>query len=50
MDALYRSIHSILGELIPGREISFIALIEPASGEISFPYYVDQVGLSRQLE
>ena len=41
MDALYRSIHSILGELIPAENF-FIALIEPATGEISFPYYVDQ--------
>jgi diguanylate cyclase (GGDEF)-like protein/PAS domain S-box-containing protein len=41
IDALYRSIHSILGELIPAENF-FIALIEPASGEISFPYYIDQ--------
>jgi diguanylate cyclase (GGDEF)-like protein/PAS domain S-box-containing protein len=41
MDALYRSIHAILGELIPAENF-FIALIEPTSGEISFPYYVDQ--------
>ncbi len=41
MDALYRSIHAILGELIPAENF-FIALIEQSSGEISFPYYVDQ--------
>jgi diguanylate cyclase (GGDEF)-like protein/PAS domain S-box-containing protein len=41
MDALYRSIHSILGELIPAENF-FIALIDSASGEIGFPYYVDQ--------
>ena len=41
MDALFGSIHSILGELIPAENF-FIALIEPESGEISFPYYVDQ--------
>jgi diguanylate cyclase (GGDEF)-like protein len=41
MDALYRSIHSILGELIPAENF-FIALSEPSTGEISFPYYVDQ--------
>jgi PAS domain S-box-containing protein len=41
IDELYHSIHSILGELIPAENF-FIALIEPASGEISFPYYVDQ--------
>jgi diguanylate cyclase (GGDEF)-like protein/PAS domain S-box-containing protein len=41
IDALYRSIHSILGELIPAENF-FIALIEPISGLISFPYYIDQ--------
>ncbi len=41
MDALYHSIHSILGELIPAENF-FIALIEQATGQISFPYYVDQ--------
>jgi len=41
MDELYRSIQSILSELIPTDNF-FIALIDPASGEISFPYYVDQ--------
>jgi diguanylate cyclase (GGDEF)-like protein/PAS domain S-box-containing protein len=41
IDALYRSIHNILGELIPAENF-FIALIDPGSGEISFPYYVDQ--------
>jgi len=41
IDALYRSIHSILGELIP-TENFFIALSDPVKGLISFPYYVDQ--------
>ncbi len=41
IDALYHSIHSILGELIPAENF-FIALIDPLSGLISFPYYVDQ--------
>ncbi|HEX7540904.1 MAG TPA: PAS domain S-box protein, partial [Anaerolineales bacterium] len=41
IDALYKSIHSILGELIPAENF-YIALIDPASNLISFPYYVDQ--------
>jgi len=41
IDALYRSIHSILGELVPAQNF-FIALIDPASNLISFPYYIDQ--------
>jgi diguanylate cyclase (GGDEF)-like protein/PAS domain S-box-containing protein len=40
-EALYRSIHSILGELIPAENF-FIALYDPASKLISFPYYIDQ--------
>jgi diguanylate cyclase (GGDEF)-like protein len=41
IDALYHSIHSILGELIPAENF-FIALYEQDKGLISFPYYVDQ--------
>ena len=41
IDALYHSIHSILGELIP-TENFFIALSDPVKGLISFPYCVDQ--------
>jgi diguanylate cyclase (GGDEF)-like protein/PAS domain S-box-containing protein len=41
IDALCQSIHSILGELIPADNF-FIALIDPASNLMSFPYYVDQ--------
>ena len=41
MDALYHSIHSILGELIP-TENFYIALYDPVTELISFPYYVDQ--------
>jgi hypothetical protein len=40
LDALYHSIHSILGELIPA-ENSYIALFDPVKGLISFPYYID---------
>ncbi len=41
IDELYRSIHSILGELIPAENF-FIALINPITGNLSFPYYIDQ--------
>jgi diguanylate cyclase (GGDEF)-like protein/PAS domain S-box-containing protein len=41
IDALYHSIHSILGELIPAENF-FIALYDSANGLIIFPYYIDQ--------
>jgi diguanylate cyclase (GGDEF)-like protein/PAS domain S-box-containing protein len=41
IDALYYSIHSILGELIPVENF-FIALYDSANELISFPYYIDQ--------
>jgi diguanylate cyclase (GGDEF)-like protein/PAS domain S-box-containing protein len=41
IDALYQSIHSILGELIPAENF-FIALYDSANGLISFPYFIDQ--------
>jgi len=41
IDALYYSIHSILGELIPAENF-YIALYDSASNLISFPYFVDQ--------
>jgi diguanylate cyclase (GGDEF)-like protein/PAS domain S-box-containing protein len=41
MDALYHSIHSILGELIPAENF-FIGLYDPVNGLINFPYYIDQ--------
>jgi diguanylate cyclase (GGDEF)-like protein/PAS domain S-box-containing protein len=41
IEALYRSIHSILGELIPVENF-FIALYDPVAASISFPYFVDQ--------
>jgi diguanylate cyclase (GGDEF)-like protein len=41
IDALYQSIHSILGELIPAKNF-YIALYDSASGLISFPYFIDQ--------
>lgn len=44
IDSLYRSIHIILGELIPAENF-FIALLDPESNLISFPYYKDQFDL-----
>lgn len=41
VDALYASIHSILGELIQSENF-FIARYNPADESISFPYFVDQ--------
>lgn len=41
LDELYLSIHSILGELIPVENF-YIALFNPTTETISFPYYVDQ--------
>ena len=41
IDALYQSIHSILGEYIPAKNF-FIALYDPVEELISFPYYIDQ--------
>ena len=41
IDALYKSIHSILGELIPADNF-YIALYDSVLGLISFPYYIDQ--------
>lgn len=41
IDELYRSIHSILAELIHVENF-FIALYDPSSNLLSFPYYVDQ--------
>ncbi|MBE3145191.1 MAG: diguanylate cyclase, partial [Planctomycetes bacterium] len=41
IDALYLSIHSILGELMPAENF-FIALYDSVNGLISFPYYIDQ--------
>ncbi len=41
IDELYRSIHSILGELIPAENF-FIALYDKDKELISFPYFVDK--------
>ncbi len=41
VDGLYRSIHSILGELMPAENF-YIALYDPVSESTSFPYFRDQ--------
>ena len=38
---LYASIHAIVGELIYAKNC-YIALYDPASDEVSFPYFVDE--------
>ncbi len=43
---LYAAIHRIVGELMPARNF-YIALHDPESGEISFPYSVDEFDLQR---
>jgi PAS domain S-box-containing protein len=41
LDELFKSIHGILGELMPVLNL-YIALYDPVSDLLSFPYYVDQ--------
>jgi PAS domain S-box-containing protein len=41
LDELFRSIHLILGELMPVMNL-YIALYDPATDLISYPYYVDE--------
>lgn len=41
VDELYRSIHNILGELMPVENF-YIALYDPATDLLSFPYFIDQ--------
>jgi PAS domain S-box-containing protein len=41
LDELFRSIHDTIGELMPARNF-FIALREPTTGLIRFPYYTDE--------
>jgi len=41
LEELFRSIHSILGELMPVSNL-YIALYDPINDLLSFPYYVDQ--------
>ena len=41
LQELYRAIHEIVGELMPARNF-YIALYDPATETISFPYFVDE--------
>jgi len=41
LDDLFRSIHGIIGELMPAQNI-YIALTDPAGDVLSFPYFVDE--------
>ncbi len=41
LQALFRSIHEIVGELLPAQNF-YIALYDPISEEVSFPYFVDE--------
>lgn len=41
LDQLFLSIHQIIGELMPAENF-FIALYEPGSNSLSFPYFEDQ--------
>jgi PAS domain S-box-containing protein len=41
LEDLYKSIHAILGELMPVENL-YIALYDPENDLLSFPYYIDQ--------
>jgi len=41
LDELFRSLHAIIAELMPARNF-YIALLNPADGLVSFPYFVDE--------
>jgi hypothetical protein len=41
LDALFRSLHAIVGELLPANNF-FISLYDPVSDIISYPYFVDE--------
>jgi PAS domain S-box-containing protein/putative nucleotidyltransferase with HDIG domain len=42
MDELYRSVHSIIGQVMPARNF-YIAVYDEETDLLSFPYYVDEV-------
>jgi diguanylate cyclase (GGDEF)-like protein/PAS domain S-box-containing protein len=41
LDEVYRSLHRIVGSLVPARNF-YIAIHEPETGLLSFPYFVDE--------
>ncbi len=48
MDELYRSVHSIIGEVMPAQNF-YIALYDESSNLLNFPYYVDEVDGSSSI-
>ncbi|MCC6501403.1 MAG: GAF domain-containing protein [Anaerolineales bacterium] len=48
MDDLYRSVHAIIGQVMPAQNF-YIALYDEASHLVSFPYYVDEVDGSASI-
>ena len=42
LDELYRSVHSIIGQVMPARNF-FISLYDEENDLLSFPYYVDEM-------
>lgn len=51
MDAFYRAVHEIVGDLINARNC-YIALVSDDGQELHFPYYVDEqggLGISRRM-
>jgi len=48
MMEFFRSLHGIVGELLYARNF-YVALFETETGEVSFPYYVDEIVHERPL-
>lgn len=48
MDELFRSVHSIIGQVMPAQNF-YIALYDEAGNLLSFPYYVDEVDGSASI-
>jgi len=48
LDELFRSVHSIIGQVMPARNF-YIALYDEESDLLSFPYYVDEVDGSASI-
>jgi len=49
LQELFQEIHAILGELMPVENF-FIALFDPTSNRVSYPYFVDQIDEFPQSE
>jgi PAS domain S-box-containing protein/putative nucleotidyltransferase with HDIG domain len=48
LDELFRSVHSIIGQVMPAQNF-YIALYDESSNLLSFPYYVDEVDVSAYI-